>query len=373
MKITLAARRVCSWLLLILTVACQSSRLDPTHPAMPTAPAAATSTSTPSPTPVPSPTQSVEQFIYPYTIDGLRHHHFQGGDVAILSTLETTDIYTRYLISYPSDGLTITGILQIPVEGHSPFPVIVMNHGYFNRSDYVSGDGSDRAAEYLNKHGYLTLAPDYRSWGGSDVGPSLYYSGLAIDVINLLNAIPSIPQADPGRIGMWGHSMGGGVTLKALEIDARIRAAVLYSTVSADETDLLQRWGLGCIGDIAAGEQQLGCNSSDVVPLDLPSDLIQAYYESSMDADLLRQVSPLYHLDLVSAPVQIAYGTADGKVLSGTPPEWSKELYQAFKDAGKSARLFGYEGETHLFNGDAWLAFMERSSRFFDQYVKNAP
>jgi dipeptidyl aminopeptidase/acylaminoacyl peptidase len=340
---------------------------------MPTAPAAATSTSTPSPTPVPSPTQSVEQFIYPYTIDGLRHHYFQGGDVAILSTLETTDIYTRYLISYPSDGLTITGILQIPIEGHPPYPVIVMNHGYFNRSDYISGDGSDRAAEYLNKHGYLTLAPDYRSWGGSDVGPSLYYSGLAIDVINLLNAVPSIPQADFNRVGMWGHSMGGGVTLKVLEVDARVRAAVLYSTVSADETDLLERWGLGCIGDIAAGEQQLGCNSSDIVPLDLPSGLIQAYYESSMDADLLRQVSPLYHLDLVSAPVQIAYGTADGKVLSGTPPEWSKKLYQAFKDVGKSAQLFGYDGETHSFNGDAWLAFMERSSRFFDQYVKSAP
>ncbi len=375
------ARRAYPWLLLVLAAACQSSHAEPTRPAVLKTLAAATSTSTPAPTPIPSPTQTVEQLIHPYTIDGLRHHYFESGDIEILSTLGTTDIYTRYLISYPSDGLTITGILQVPVEGHLPFPVIVMNHGYFNRSDYASGDGSERAAEYLNKHGYLTLAPDYRSWGGSDIGPSLYYSGLAIDVINLLNAVSSLPQADAGRIGMWGHSMGGGVTLKVLEVDpstgsgheARIKAAVLYSTVSADETDLLQRWGLGCIGDIAAGELQLGCNSSDVVPLDLPSDLINAYYESSMDPDSLRQVSPYYHLDLVSAPVQIAYGTADGKALSGTPPEWSKKLYQAFKDEGKSAQLFGYEGETHSFNGDAWLAFMERSSRFFDQYVKNAP
>ncbi len=45
-------------------------------------------------------------------------------------------------------------------------------------------------------------------------GESLFYSGLAIDVINLMNALESFPEADVERIGMWGHSMGGGVTLK---------------------------------------------------------------------------------------------------------------------------------------------------------------
>ena len=78
--------------------------------------------------------------------------------------------------------------------------------------------------------------------------------------------------------------MGGGVTFKVLEVSSNIKAAVLYSTVSADDADVLARWGLGCIGDIAAGEHQLGCNSSDVVPLDLPPDLIKAYYESSTNS-----------------------------------------------------------------------------------------
>jgi dipeptidyl aminopeptidase/acylaminoacyl peptidase len=134
----------------------------------------------------------------------------------------------------------------------------------------------------------------------------------------------------------------------------------------------LLRWGLGCIGDILAGEHSLGCNSSDVVPLDLPPDLIKAYYEASMDATILRQTSPIYHLDLVTVPVEINYGTSDGKTSAGTPPEWSKKLYQAFVDAGKDAHLYAYDGEFHSFNGDAWIAFMERSARFFDEYVKNA-
>ncbi len=310
--------------------------------------------------------------MYPYTIDGLRHHQFVSGRIWIEKTLGRTDAYTSYLITYPSDGLNITGIMQIPIQGKRPFPVILMDHGYFNREEYKSGDGTDRAADYLSRHGYITLSSDYRSWGGSDAGPSLYYSGLAIDVINLLNAVPSIHEADPKRVGIWGHSMGGAVTMKVLTIDSRIKAGVLYSTVSADDTDPVQRWGLGCIGDILAGEHQLDCNSSDVIPLDLPPELIKAYYEASKDATIMQQTSPIYHLNLVTAPIEINYGTNDGKVSAGTPPDWSKKLYNALIAAGKDAHLYAYEGQYHSFNGDAWNAFMEGCARFFDQYVKNA-
>ena len=202
--------------LIIILSACQ-----PADVVLPTPTIAPSVTSTPSPasTLTPSPTPTVAHLMYPYTIDGLRHHQFQSGKITITSTVETTDIFTRYLISYPSDGLTITGVMQIPVNGKPPFPVIILNHGYFDREGYVPGDGTYRAAEYLNKYGYITLASDYRSWGKSDIGPSFFYTGLAIDVVNLINAVPSIPQADPNRIGIWGHSMGGGVTAKVLVVD----------------------------------------------------------------------------------------------------------------------------------------------------------
>ena len=356
-------------LLLAIAAACQPAE---GVVATPRSVPSVTSTPTAAPTPSPSPTPTVAQLMYPYTIDGLRHHQFQSGSITITSTVETTDTYTRYLISYPSDGLTITGVMQIPVKGHAPFPVIIMNHGYFDREGYVPGDGTYRAAEYLNKYGYITLASDYRSWGKSDVGPSFFYTGLVIDVINLINAVPSVPQADPSRIGIWGHSMGGGVTAKVLAVDARPKAAVFYSTVSADDTDLIGLWGTGCIGDIHFGETQADCNSSDIVPLSLSSDLIDAYRAASYDSALLHQISPIYHLDLVTAPVEISYGTRDSPALGGAPPAWSKKLYQAFKDAGRSAQLFAYEGEYHSFNGDAWLAFMDRTTQFFDQYVKNS-
>ncbi len=375
-------KKLFSLMILFLLAACQSAPLDlaqtATLPAKETTTLLATATAILTPSPMPT----VEQLIYPYTIDGLRHHDYKSGKVHIRAKLEETDLYTRYLIDYPSDGLTITGIMQIPKNGKPPFPVIVMNHGFFPRASYASGDGTWRAAQYLNKYGYITLASDYRSWGGSDVGPSLFYSGLVIDVVNLLNAIPSIPEADATRVGMWGHSMGGGVTMRVLTIvggraaertETSVKAAVLYSTVSADDADILARWGLGCIGDITAGEQHIGCNSSDVVPLDLPVNLRQAYYDASTNADLLHQISSFYHLGLVTAPVEINYGAADGKTLAGTPPDWSKKLYQGLVDAKKDAKLFAYEGEGHSFNGDLWLAFMDRSVKFFDKYVKNVP
>jgi dipeptidyl aminopeptidase/acylaminoacyl peptidase len=354
--------------------ACQAAPSPPISGTLPP-PQVVVHTITPSPSPTltltPSSTPTTEELIFPFTIQGLRQHHFQSGKIHIRSTLDENDSYTTYLIDYPSDGLTITGVMQIPV-GAGPFPVLVLNHGFFSRSIYHSGDGTDRAAAFLAKHGYLTLASDYRSWGDSDVGDSFFYSGLVIDVINLINAIPSIPQADASRVGMWGHSMGGGVTIKVLTIDSRIKAAVLYSPVSADDVDVINRWGMGCFGDIARGEQILGCNSSDIIPEDLPFNLQSAYRFAAGNADTLKRISPIYYLDSINIPIEIHYGTEDGKVISGTPPEWSIKLARALRDSGKDVELLSYEGERHSFIGQPWFVFMERVLKFFDTNVKNA-
>lgn len=325
----------------------------------------------PTKTPVPTATLTREESIEPYTIAGLRRREFENGRITIRETLLDTDYFTRYLIQYPSDGLTITGVLQIPKAGEPPYPVIVMNHGFFSRYIYNSGDGTDRAADFLNRKGYLTVSSDYRSWGGSDTGESLFYSGQVIDVVNLMYALPSIPEADTTRIGMWGHSMGGGITAKVLTIvEDRIKAAVLYSSVSADFSDVIGRWGPGCVGDVYEGEAAFGCNSSDILPLDLPPNLTASYFDATTDPVMLEAVSPLYHFDKVKAPVQIVYGTEDGKTSAGTPPEWSKKMYDAFIEAGVEAQIFGYQGEEHSFIGDPWFVFMAKTQLFFDKYVK---
>ena len=376
-------------LVLLLLCACQPTIVSSTSTVTLPPPSVVIETVTPSPiaavTLSPSVTPTAKELIFPYTIDGLRQHDFQSGEIHIRKTLDENEFYTSYLIDYPSDGLTITGVMQIP-NGVGPFPVIVMNHGFFSRRVYNPGDGTDRASAFLAKYGYITLASDYRSWGESDAGVSFFYSGLVIDVINLIHAIPSIPEADPSRIGMWGHSMGGGVTMKVLAVlggldtsfatnlqsySTTIKAGVLYSTVSADDADIINRWGMGCFGDFVAGEQVVGCNSSDVIPLDLPLNLQNAYRFAASDADTLKRIAPLYNLDNVTAPLQIHYGTADGKFISGTPPEWSVKLTQGLREAGKTVELYQYEEEGHSFIGEPWFEFMRRTLRFFDANVKN--
>ncbi len=358
-----------SLLFLIFILAACAGNVEPA--ALPTAQVVIIS-ATPAPTitPIPTATRTMQVAMDAYTIEGLRAHEFQSGEIHIRETLLETKVFTRYLIEYPSDGITVTGVLQVPTVGEPPYPVIVMNHGFFSRTVYLSGDGTDRAAEFLNRRGYLTISSDYRTWADADTAESLYYSGLAIDVINLMNALPSFPDADASRIGMWGHSMGGGVTLKVLTVDSRVKAAVLYSSVSADFADIIERWGPGCLGDVYAGELEFGCNSSDVLPEDLAPDLISAYFDSVNDPAMLKAVSPIYYFDSVTAPVHIVYGTEDGLTSAGTPPEWSKKMYSAFEEAGVDAKLFGHDGEGHSFTVNQWFAFMERSSQFFDLYVK---
>lgn len=323
---------------------------------------------TPAPTPFPTAT-ALPHLMYPYTIKGLREREFTGGEISLDARIAFNDNFSSYLISYPSEGLRITGLLNIPA-GEGLFPVIVMNHGFYPRSDFSSGDGSQRAAEYLALRGYITVSSDYRTWGGSDIGASFFHTGLTADVMNLIASLESIPQADLSRIGMWGHSMGGGITTKILTLESPVRAAVLYAPNSADDADLIARWGYGCIGDIAAGELLETCNSADVIPESLPAEVIAAYVESAQNPEKMREIAPYYHLDSVDVPVQIHIGSADGDYIGSTPPEWSYKLNQALIEAGAQVGMFVYQNQRHSFTGDAWLLFMERAAAFFDENLK---
>jgi hypothetical protein len=119
-----------------------------TFPVSPGAIETVTPTSIPTLTLTPSPTPTTEQLILSFTIEGLRQHSYQSGDIHIRSVLDDNEFFKTYLIDYPSDGLTIMGVMQIPA-GVGPFPVIVLNHGFFSRDAYHSGDGTDRAAAFL--------------------------------------------------------------------------------------------------------------------------------------------------------------------------------------------------------------------------------
>ncbi len=306
---------------------------------------------TPTPTITPTPTPHP---LLGFTIQGLRQRTYPGGNIEITHTITETDSFVKYLIRYPSDdpsavsgqGLTITGMMNMP-KGDGPFPVVILNHGYIPPSRYWSGADTWRAADHLASRGYLTISPDFRGWGGSDEGDNFFRTGLVIDILNLVSSLPSLPQAAPGQVGMWGHSMGAGATTKAITIDPRIKAAVLYGPVSADDREVLGRWGRGSGG------------GGDTV-------MMQAYQEATSDEDFMRLTSPLYHLDLVVSAVQIHQGAAD----KTTPPRWAEAIRDGLQAAGKEVEYFSYSGAGHAFDGEHWDLFMERVTDFYDGVLK---
>lgn len=162
-------------------------------------------------------------------IENLRKRQYQGGEIKIEETLSKEGNYTSYIFSYPSDNLKIYGMMNIP-DGDGPFSVIVLNHGYFNQSSFQSGDGTRTMANILAAKGYITLASDYRGHGKSEddgQGSRGHRPEYAIDVLNLIASLNSLPKADLEKIGMWGHSMGGEVSLRTIEVTDKVRALVL--------------------------------------------------------------------------------------------------------------------------------------------------
>ena len=269
-------------------------------------------------------------------IEQLRERKYNGGEITIEETVSDNSSYTSYIISYPSDDLTIYGRMNIP-RGNGPFPVIVLNHGYYNLSSYTSGDGTQTMADILAKNGYLTLASDYRNHGRSDSdgergGHRPEYS---IDVLNLLVSVNTLEKADVNRIGMWGHSMGGEVSMRAIEATDKVKAVALWAPTSADASDNHGFYGGG------RGQQ------------------------TTPDPET-EGISPINYLHYITAPISIHQGLVDTEV----DPEWSRELRDALKAEGKQVEYFEYEGQDHNFRNLGWDEISKRTITFYDKYLK---
>jgi dipeptidyl aminopeptidase/acylaminoacyl peptidase len=109
------------------------------------------------------------------------------------------------------------------------------------------------------------------------------------------------------------------------------------------------------------------------LPVGTPPELVAAYLASAKDPDFLRQVAPIYHLDSVSAVVQIHSGTADGEFLEETPPSWAAKLADGLVGAGRNVAYFSYPDQGHYFLGESWSVLLGRALELFDALLSTAP
>lgn len=317
----------------------------PTETVAPTTPP--TPTAAPSPTVPPTPTSDPWAAYAPYTVEGLRAREFGAGQIEIVRVLEETPAFTRYLFAYPSDELRITGMLNRP-KGDGPFPVVILNHGYYPLDVYQTGNGTRLAADYLAARGFLTLSPDFRSHAESDDAPNPFRAGHVIDVLNVIPLAQRLPEAQPGKVGMWGHSNGGAITSKAMVISDQIAAAVIYAPASSN-----------IVEDYWFRVERSRSRGAEIDRVDWPVAPEEA-------PDLYQRLSPLPYLDRVEAPVLIHWGTADDVV----PLKWPDDLRSGLEAAGKQVRMEVYEGQPHSFTGASNGLYLERTVEFYGQHLR---
>lgn len=306
-----------------------------------------TLTSTPLPTATPTWTATPDPYAG-VTIQSLLDRSYGGGELIIASTMNQYANFTRYEVVYPSDGLKIYGFMDVP-KGEGPFPVVIAIHGYISPANYKLLDYTTRYADALARSGFIVIHPALRGYPPSDAGPDPFRVGFAVDVLNLISIVKvqggnpgPLQAANPSLIGLWGHSMGGGVVIRTLVISSDVKAAVLYGAMSGDEQQNYERI------------YKVFSNGSNRPP------------ELNASPEDFRRISPIYYLDRITAAVSIHHGAADTTV----PPEWSSDLDQRLQALGKTVEYFSYPGQPHTFTGSADQLFIQRTIDFYRRYLK---
>lgn len=302
-----------------------------------------------------SSTSSASGIIEPYpmelTVEHFKNMTLSGTNLEIGRVLEQNAAYKKYYITYTSNTVLVSGTFSIP-NGDGPFPLVIQNHGYIDPAVYTNGRGLRREQDAMARAGFAVLHTDYRKHAQSDPDPdkrNIYDAGLAyaMDSANAVLAVRELndPRIDARKVGMLGHSMGGGVTLHILVAHPElIDAAVLYAPVNSDSWKNFERWRM---------------DGDDAQPT---LDALGTYETQPAKWEAL---SPMDNLIDVEDPILLFQGTNDKDV----PAVWSDDLDHHLRALNKDIRYVSYPGEGHEFAGK-WSDFINQTIAFFRENLE---
>ncbi len=297
----------------------------------------------------------------PLAITTMRQKLYSGSVLTIEQSLSSGSNYHRYVASYVSDGLKIYGLLTIP-DGQKPFggwPVILFNHGYIPPASYSTVSSYSVMVDPLASAGYIVFKPDYRGNGNSQGTPTQPYitPDYVTDSMNALASIKKYNDANPHKIGVFGHSMGGNITLHELVITHDFKVAEFMAGVVGNETGLLQWWDHRIVTHSIVG--------NDLDTYYVIAQMIKDHGTPSSNAAYWEALDPTQFITFINAPVQIQVGSADEDV----PTDFSSSLRDALQSAGKTVDYHVYSGANHNLVPDTSSA-MSQTVLFFDKYLK---
>jgi len=308
-------------------------------------------------------TQLAAGELHRLSIQGMRQRSYPGSAITIEQTLEPGANYNRYIASYRSEGLKIYALLTVPF-GTKPatgWPVIIFNHGYIPPEVYRTTERYVAYVDGFARNGYIVFRSDYRGHGSSEGEANGAYGepDYVIDVLNALASMKAYPDADPARIGMWGHSLGGYITLRSMVITKDIKVGVIWAGVVASYPDLMSKW-------------RRPNNPTPTPDPTIPErarrwrqELTEEYGTPEENPTFWASISANSFLADISGPLQLHHGSEDTDV----PLEFSTILDEQMLNAGKTVEYFTYPGDNHNLSNNLNIA-MQRSVEFFDQYLK---
>ena len=228
------------------------------------------------------------------------------------------------------DGTTLHGELLLPptTSGEKKIPLIVYVYGgpaaQVVKNEWSGSHEEALFHQYLLAHGFAVFSVDNRGTPGRDrkFQTSIFHQFGAIELKDQLVALDHLlqryPQLDSSRIGIWGWSNGGYMTLYALTHSDRFKCGVSVAPVT-DWHDY----------DSIYTERYMG----------LPKQNAKGYEDAS---------------DLSAAPqlrgsLLLAHGTSDDNVHFQNSIQMIEQLIKA----GKQFRFMAYPGKTHGIGGSA--------------------
>ena len=129
-------------------------------------------------------------------------------------------------VTFLSDGLSISGVLHVPDdlasgEKRAAFAVI---HGFGGSKDIGE---AERQARWMCEWGYVALRFDMRGCGESDGERGrLIFDEQVRDATSAFEYLAAHDAVDPKRVGLYGDSNGGAVSLQTAGMDERIAAVI---------------------------------------------------------------------------------------------------------------------------------------------------
>lgn len=252
-------------------------------------------------------------------------------------------------VTWTSEGSSVQGWLVFP-PGAKPgvkYPIVTYIHGgpaFAHYPLYPSGPFAFQAA--LAARGYIVFEPNPRgSYGQGEAFTRAnvkdFGYGDLRDVLLGLDEVGRTIPVDSNRLGIFGWSYGGYMTMWALTQTNRFKAAVSGAGLS-DWTSYY------------------GTNEIDtwMIP----------YFGASVydDPAVYAKSSPINYIKQVRTPTLMVAGDRDAEV----PVTQSYEYWHALRDRGIPTQLVIYPGEGHLFYKPAdQQDVFRRVTGWFDRWL----